>query len=153
MAQVREMRAEDVPGVLALWDENCKDVERSLSPGEARNMSRLLRGYVGGDRAGCLVAEEENELVGFATFCVYNHPVSGCLGEVEELYVRPEARGRGIGSRLAREAAKELRRRGASVLRALVNNDSSEVSTRALQFWREQGWEDDMVACSLDNGG
>ena len=149
MAQVRSMRAEDVQGGLALWNDNCKEAAQGLEPDEADRVSSNLRQYVRHDEAGCLVAEGADGLVGFVTFSLAGHPVmSGVTGEIAELYVRPEARRRGIGSELIRDATAELCGRGVSVVRALVCNDAE----RALRFWRGQGWENDMAVFTLYDG-
>ena len=150
MAPVRRMSADDVQGVLFLWNQNCEEVERGLSSDEAENVSSNLRRYVDHDEAGCFVAEEAGEIIGFATFCVQGHPVmEGLLGEIEELYVRPEARRRRIGSQLVRNATNEMRRRGASVLRALACVDNAG----SVQFLGKQGWENDMAVFSLYDDG
>ena len=69
-----------------------------------------------------------------------------CLaGEINEFYLRPDARGRGTGRRLARAAVDWLRARDVWTVRNLVCAED-----RAAQgFWRSLGFAPDMVCLSL----
>jgi GNAT superfamily N-acetyltransferase len=99
------------------------------------------------ERQLCLVAVEGGRLVGFA--CARIDPSTGLLpgvvGEIDALYVTPEARGRGTSAALAQATVAELRSRGAGVIHNLVCIEDDE----AQAFWQAQGFERDMVCLSL----
>ena len=147
MAQIRKMTESEAGQVLALWSENCVEAAgRSLSDDESVNVLRLLRRYASHRDAFCLVAEEQGKLVGFVTACLLSHPVmEGRCGEIEELYVQPHIRRRGIGSDLVNQAMALLREQDASPIRTHIRADSSV----AKSFWRHLGWEHDLAVFSL----
>jgi len=86
------------------------------------------------------VAEDDGTVVGYAA--VHWLPylfLPGPEGYVSELFVRAEARGRGIGRRLLDRLVTEARARGCSRL-MLVNNRERESYRRG--FYRKQGWRE-----------
>jgi GNAT superfamily N-acetyltransferase len=147
MTQIRKMLEGEAEQVLGLWDENCREAAGAgLAPDEARGVREALRQYAGHPQALCLVAEEESRLVGFVTARLTSHPIlEGVVGEIEELYVRPEVRRRGIGAGLVKAAVSLLRERGASTVRAVACTESE----RAREFWGHLGWENDLAVYSL----
>jgi len=147
MAQIRKMMESETGQVLALWNENCVEAAgRSLSDSESASVLRLLRQYTSHRDAFCLVAEEQGQLVGFVTACLLAHPVmEGQIGEIEELYIQPHARRRGIGSALVNQAVALLRGQGASPIRTHVCADSPV----AKSFWQHLGWEQCVAVFSL----
>ncbi|QLD88578.1 GNAT family N-acetyltransferase [Natronomonas salina] len=82
--------------------------------------------------ATMLLAVEDDQPVGFA-----HGIVSEGVGNVLRLYVRPEARGRGVGSDLLERTAERLGDEGADHLRAMVLEDNE--TGRA--FYRSAGFE------------
>jgi ribosomal protein S18 acetylase RimI-like enzyme/ribosomal protein S27AE len=86
-----------------------------------------------GDDEILLVAERDDELVGFATGAVTD---TGD-GEIEWLFVAPEARGQEVGTTLFEETRDELRSRGAETVRAAVLSENEEGE----QFFEQFGFE------------
>jgi GNAT superfamily N-acetyltransferase len=72
----------------------------------------------------------------------------GLVGEIDALYVTPQALGGGTSSAPAKAAIAELRARGADVIHNLVCIEDDE----APAFWQAQGFERDMVACRCTGG-
>ena len=68
-----------------------------------------------------VIAEEHGEVLGFA--CGVMEGLR--LGDLTELYVRPDARRRGIASELVREVVSELRGRGAAFLTGGVGPENA----------------------------
>jgi ribosomal protein S18 acetylase RimI-like enzyme len=97
--------------------------------------------------ARCLVAVEDQRIVGFVNMSLGAGAglLPGLVGEIEALYVTPEARRRGTSAALAQAAVAELRARGAGTIRNLVCIEDDE----AQAFWQAQGFERDMVCMSL----
>jgi ribosomal protein S18 acetylase RimI-like enzyme len=99
---------------------------------------------------GVLVAEDE-ELLGFVEFALDRDGLDreGTRGTVYNLYVRPGARDRGLGSRLLAAAEEELTAAGADAvgLEVLAANDA------ARRFYRRAGYEPHRVAMTKPLAG
>lgn len=85
------------------------------------------------------VARADDRLVGFVMFTLESDTLERTLtrGLVENLYVVPDRRGEGIGTRLLEVAEAELRDEGATVvaLDVLADNEA------ARKFYRSNGYE------------
>ena len=80
---------------------------------------------------------EASEPVGFAYLTLRPTPYGGGpLAQLEELYVRPELRDRGIGTRLLTAALAEVTERGAIEMH--INVDEVDVDTR--RFYERHGF-------------
>jgi len=112
MIQLRTATEKDVPLILAFITE-LAEYERLRH--EVVVTEKRLRETLFGERrfAEVVLAELEGEPVGFALFF---HNYSTFLGKpglyLEDLYVRPEARGRGVGRRLLTHLAAIAKERG-----------------------------------------
>ena len=108
---IRRAERSDVPLVLRFIRELARyeQMEDQVVADEA-TLERELFDERG---AEVLLAEKDGEPVGFA---LYFHNFSTFLGRrgiyLEDLYVRPEARGRGVGTALIRELARLAAERG-----------------------------------------
>lgn len=135
--------------VASLWDEQARaDADGApLSARGRRNIARMLDMCAWHERQVCLVAEDDGRIVGFA--CAYVDAgaglLPGLLGEIEALYVTPQARGRGTSGALAQAIVEKLSERGAGTIRNLLCIEDQE----AHSFWEAQGFERDMVCMSL----
>lgn len=140
------------PAVAALWDQMCREVVDGgplTEPGVA-NIDRMLQAASFHHETVCLVATESaagGDIVGFvvARLDPGDGLLPGLIGEVHELYVVPQARGRGLSADLAAAAIGWLRERSAHTIRTLVCADNAE----SRDFWQRQGFESDMVCLSL----
>lgn len=89
--------------------------------------------------ADCLLVARDDGVVGFVLFGLSDdgYEVSGIRGVVENLYVAPDYRNRGVGSDLLTAAESALRARGVDriSLEAMAANDD------ARRFYRRHGYE------------
>ena len=75
--------------------------------------------------------------MGFAYLTLRPTPYSeGPVAELEELYVQPERRNRGVGSRLLEQALEQVRQRSALEMRIGVD----EADTDARRFYERHGF-------------
>jgi ribosomal protein S18 acetylase RimI-like enzyme len=97
---IRDVRVPaEVPAVRALFDEYAVSLDVDLSFQDfARELAELPGEYSA--PRGCLLVADEGDIVG----CVALRALAGgdeAQGEIKRLYLRPVARGRGIGRELA----------------------------------------------------
>src|SRR5712691_7086556 len=120
--KIRPARVEDVPVILELI-RDLATYERA--PNEVTATEEQLVDVLFGERpaAEVLLAFENKTAVGFAVFF---HNFSTWLGRpglyLEDLFVRPEARGRGYGRALLVHLAKIARDRGCGRMEWAVLN-------------------------------
>jgi GNAT superfamily N-acetyltransferase len=132
---IRPATQADVPLVLRFIRE-LADFERLLH--EVVATEARLRETLFGARpaAEVVIAEEDGEPLGFALFF---HNYSTFLAQpgiyLEDLYVRPEARGRGTGRALLAHLARLARERGCGRLEWWV----LDWNESALRFYRSLG--------------
>jgi len=128
---VRQATESDLETLFALWDEFCGP--QPLPPWVDGAREQAHDGIVASLRDGAAFLAEDEGPLGFA--CGVR--LSARLGELTELYVRPEARRRGLATQLAREVAEAL---ATPYLRVGVadDNDAARAFYRRLGFRAEQ---------------
>jgi ribosomal protein S18 acetylase RimI-like enzyme len=136
--RVRPIAPADVPRV---WEmlRGLAEYEKltDILTGNAEMLREALFGN--GPRIEALVAERDGGLVGYALF----YPVFGSFRArwrlwLEDLWVEPAARGRGVGERLLAEVSRLARERG---FRS-VDWEVIEWNDPALDFYRHLGGYD-----------
>src|SRR5438094_5564614 len=133
--QIRPARVEDVPVILELI-RDLATYERA--PHEVTATEEQLVDVLFGERpaAEVLLAFEEQSPVGFAVFF---HNFSTWLGQpglyLEDLFVKPDKRGKGYGRALLVELAKIARERGCGRMEWAV----LDWNEPAIKFYRTLG--------------
>ncbi len=149
MAEIRQIKDGEGETVATLWDEDARlGIDGAPLPARGqRNIARMLDIAAWHERQLCLVALENETIVGFvcASLGAGTGLLPGLLGEIDAFYVTPDARGQGTSGALARAVIAELRARGARVIHNLVCIEDDE----AQAFWQAQGFERDMACMSL----
>jgi GNAT superfamily N-acetyltransferase len=132
---IRVARPEDVPRIRELIIE-LATYERM--PDEARATDEQLRAALFGERPAvfALVAEADGSVVGFALWFLNFSTWEGVHGiYLEDLYVRPEARGHGFGKALLQSLAVIAVHRGYARFEWWVLN----WNTPSIEFYQAMG--------------
>lgn len=95
-----------------------------------------FRGAVQAGDLEVLAAREGEEIVGVVVLAFrLSVSIGGRFASIEDLYVRPEARRRGVGRALLEASGERCMERGASYVEVEVVDDAAE------NFYRELGFE------------
>ncbi|RKT54191.1 GNAT family N-acetyltransferase [Saccharothrix australiensis] len=139
---------DDLPAVLELWDLNVlRAAGERLGDEERAAVTEHLRAAVEDPLSTCLISGTgpDRPPDGFVTAHLLGHSTyPGYVGVVEELFVRPDRRRRGIGRALVSAALEHLRAGGADHYRIEVSPDDAE----AAALFKELGWEPSLMIYS-----
>ena len=120
---------------LALLEEALRDGD----PVPEDFADRLRKAVEAGD-VEVLAARAEGQLLGVALLAYrLNVSAGGLFASVEELYVRPEARRRGVGHALLQAADERCEKRGISYVEAQVEEKEAELFYAAVGYKPETG--------------
>jgi GNAT superfamily N-acetyltransferase len=120
---------------LALLEEAFRDGD----PVPEDFADRLRKAVEAGDLE-VLAARAEDQLLGVALLAYrLNVSAGGLFASVEDLYVRPEARRRGVGRALLQAADERFEERGISYVEAQVEEKEAELFYAALGYEPETG--------------
>jgi GNAT superfamily N-acetyltransferase len=140
----RRAGAADIPQMCALLSE-LFSLESDFSPDrhkQARGLNLLLDDA--GGSSAVFVAEKDGEIIGMCSVQVLiSTAEGGPVGLVEDVIVRREYRGRGIGSRLLSEITAWCNARNISRLQLLADVDNA----RAKKFYAGSGWTCTRLLC------
>ena len=124
----------DEAGVVAQLLDAFNREYATPTPGPGVLTSRLQQLLAGADVIALLVAEPA---VGVALLTLRpNVWYAGPVGLLDELYVVPDRRGRGLGTALLRSAEQAVRARGGELLEINVDGDD----TGARRFYERHGY-------------
>lgn len=129
--EVRPIEAADVEGVLVLVTEVLSEFGLEFGKGAATD-EQLLGLPASYDGGAFWVAVRDGELIG--TCGVF--PVAPATFELRKMYLRPAARGTGLGTELLDTAIAWVRRHGGT----RVVLDTIEEMTRAIAFYEAHGF-------------
>lgn len=145
---IREVKMEDAASLRELlidigWFNQGKIAEE----GFIQKLERMVSWNIEGEDHLLLVAEENGRIIGYVAihFIPYLF-MGGPEGYISELFVKNDARGKGVGSKLISEAVKEGISRGCSRLQ-LVNMKNRESYARG--FYTARGWRERVNAADF----
>lgn len=156
---IRRAVEADAPALLALIDA-LADYERLPRPDTAAR-GRLVRDAFGAPpRFECLLAMDNSRALGYAIyFETYSSFLARSTLYLEDLFVEPEARARGVGRALFGAVAAEARRRSCGRMEWIVlawNQLAIDFyerqAARALDDWRCYRLEGDALAAAARAG-
>ena len=132
---VRPLGPADVPVLLALIDA-LADYERLTRPDEEARARLSADAVASSPRFEALLAEVDGQVVGYAIFFpTYSTFLARPTLYLEDLFVRPEARGRGAGAALFAACAAEAVRRGCGRMEWQV----LDWNTPSIAFYERRG--------------
>lgn len=114
MVSFRRLKQADIPEMLRLWEES----GLPISP-KTREAPRPLRAEIRSNPGGFIGAVDGKEIVGIVLATS-----DGRKGYVNRLAVAAPYRRKGLGTKLIREAERELRSRGIRIVTALIEDDN-----------------------------
>jgi len=127
----------DIPALLALvrryWDYE------AIAGFEALRIELVLQQLLatGSPRGAIWVAQAESALVGYLiVVLVMSVEHKGLMGEIDEFFVLPEARSRGVGAALLAGAERTLAQRGCVRLQLQLGRGNA----RARSFYERRGY-------------
>ncbi len=133
--KVRPARGEDVEELAGLLGQ-LFDIEADFAPDISKQRAGL-RLLLGRPDALVAVAEAAGRAVGMCSVqTLVSTAEGGCVGLLEDLVVREEWRGRGVGTRLLQAAERWARHRGLLRLQLLADLGNAP----ALGFYGARGW-------------
>ena len=120
--EVRLAGTADVPTLVALMRSFYNEAGFALPIDPA---TRAFEALLSDQRLGSVWLVEDAEAVGHLVLTVcFSMEYGGLRGFIDDLYVRPAARGRGAGARLLAEARADAVRRGVRALHVEVGPDN-----------------------------
>ncbi len=122
--ELRSATADDIPGVLALWQQAAEPT--------STDSSAALAGLLRRDPGALIVGEADGRIVG-SVIAGWD----GWRGSIYRLAVAPDHRRHGLGQLLLRAAEDHLRGLGARRTHAIVVG----ANVTAVAFWRASDWE------------
>ena len=100
------------------------EIERLIVPSQANGdrWVEFVREGLANGRNFLLVAKSDSRIVGFACASIFrqNLEVTQIVGTIEDVYVLPEFRGKGIGKKLAAECLTKMKASSVKVVRLQV---------------------------------
>ena len=141
---VRQGTQEDISAMCSLLSE-LFSIEADFSPDlqkQSTGLSLLLNDK--SDLSIVLVAEKDDEIIGMCSVqTLISTAEGGPVGLLEDLIVRKEHRGNGIGTRLLSEIFRWCATKNISRLQLLRHLDNK----RALKFYAGNGWAETRLVC------
>lgn len=135
--EIRPATAADIPALVALMTAFYAESDLPLRTGPA---SRAFAALLADERLGGVwLAECDGVAVGHAVLTVcFSMEHGGLRGFIDDLYVRPDARGQGAGARLLATVRAAATERGVRALHVEVGPDNE----RARRLYARAGYAD-----------
>lgn len=133
--RIRAAIPTDIPELVNLCAEHAEYEKAEYSKkGKAENLSIAL--FSGTPCFYCLIAENENGILGYASYTIDYSTWDACLYTYMDcLYLRPDYRGFGIGEALIHEIEKQSREKNIN----LIQWHTPNFNTRAIKFYHRIG--------------
>ena len=149
--EIRSAVAEDVTAVMPLMRGYCDFYKASPADSGLAEMARALISLPDDQGMLLVAADEDGKVVGFAAIGWKWSSLRGArIAVLEDLFVAPEARGRGAADALIREGASRARDHGAPVMTWLTAPDNHRAQA---VYDRLGGTSETFLEYELELGG
>lgn len=137
---IRTVAPEDVDAILSVWELAAVAAGSALDHDGRAKLGAHLRASLRHPRMVVLCAVEDGRLLGYLTAHVDVHPtMDGALGVVDELFVHPAARRRGVGRALLADVVARLGAKGVRGVRTDVHPADDTAAAFAFSLGFERG--------------
>ena len=133
---VRRAAADDLAAVQALFEAFYR--EEGLTDAVAA-LAQTLPGVLARQDTACFVAEAGGEIVGAAALSTSYGLEVGLYAELEDLYVTPAWRGRGVASALTDSVLEEARGRGCADVQVVLTTHA-QANTGLVDWYALRGF-------------
>lgn len=132
---IRKAKPSDISEIIQLCAEHAEYEKASFSSeGKAEKLSQLLFGK--NPRAYCLMAESENQIVGYATYSFeFSTWDAELYTHMDCLFLRDFARGFGIGEALVHQIKKAAKENNCTI----IQWQTPQFNERAIKFYYRIG--------------
>ena len=144
--KIRKATVKDLDIVAELFRKHLKELKKfepSLKVGTKKEAKKAVRGWGKHTKYFViLVAEANGEIVGFVNGMTYRHSIRNKReGFVNNTYVLPEYRRKGIATKLLTSIIKKFKMRNLTMctLDAYVKNK------KAISLWKKMGFKEDFI--------
>ncbi len=137
--RIRNVRREDIDAFVKVYEEAYRGLEEYAYT-RRRDIRNYFKWLYSRDKDGFMIAEDGDKAVGFVAcdtnwISIFERKK---VGEIHEIFVLPEYRGRGIGTELMRLAIEYARKRGRNVAELWVGRKNY----RARKFYERLGFRE-----------
>lgn len=137
---IRPASPEDVDAILSVWELSAVEAGAVLDHDGRARIGAHLRASLRHPRMVVLAAVAEDRLLGYATAHVDVHPtMDGALGVIDELFVHPGSRRRGVGRALLAQVRERLGAKGVQGVRAEVHPADEDAAAFAFAHGLSRG--------------
>lgn len=146
---IRPAQQEDLDAMVSLL-QALFAIEKDFTPDPLRQRMGLRRFLEGCGKHRCIrVAEAEGQVIAMATLqTLISTAEGGLVGLVEDVVVREEYRGQGVGRRLMSSLVSWASQRGLTRLQLLADRTNFS----ALDFYNDIGWLPTRLICLRRKG-
>jgi ribosomal protein S18 acetylase RimI-like enzyme len=132
---IRSAVCTDVAEIIRLCEEHAGYEQTTYKPnGKAEMLSQFL--FSNNPKLHCLLAEMENKIIGYATYMFeFSTWEAGFYLHMDCLYLRPHARGLGIGEALLKQIARAAKENNCTV----IQWQTPASNERAIKFYYRIG--------------
>jgi ribosomal protein S18 acetylase RimI-like enzyme len=135
MVAVRRTQPQDMDALVPLMYEYIVDFYQRPKP-PAEQVRALIQVGLDGKEGAQFVAEQDGQLVGFATlYFTYSTLSAKRASVMNDLYVRPEARGTGVAAELFKACHRFVQENG----HAFMSWETAHDNLRAQRFYEKMG--------------
>lgn len=133
---VRRATAKDVPELADLYAHFYAEDAIAVSADDIRkNLAAMLQD----DRAAVWLAEDAGRIIGFSSATLTLGVEFGWSSEIEDLYIHPDHRGRGLARRLFQTAVDWAEENGAAEIILMVTPEA-EADQGLIAFYEKMGF-------------